>query len=472
MSAPRAFRLRTLSALAASVTTAALVAMFATADIAPAATVTQQTTQACASDKAGTDWVKSLALPKFNPALGTLVSASVTQTAAISSVLKVESKNGTARNDTFDLNTANVWIQAPGTAQLTSSLPTQQKTHQFTTYDGATDYAGGSGWSTSFGDDSQQSIANAAPLTAWTGTGMVSIPAEARATTTTSMSGNYIADWSTEATISACVTYTYTEEVLVCIGDYVWVDADKDGVQDANELPVAGRPIVVTDANGATLGTATTDSAGRWTVCGLEPSTPCVIRVDLPDGYVVTASGQGDDTLDSDGAASGSDATIKCATPARDKDLTFDVGIYQTPVAIDQPAAAQAPAPAVLRIGKRSTAAVIRSGGTATFYVTVRNRGTIAVGDVTVCDTPPRLLAFSSKPRGSFFRAGKLCWTIPTLAAGQSRTFSYTMRASSVARRSCVTNSVTATAAVGGSATTRAGLCIRPTRLRALPLAG
>jgi hypothetical protein len=41
-----------------------------------------------------------------------------------------------------------------------------------------------------------------------------------------------------------------------------------------------------------------------------------------------------------------------------------------------------------------------------------------------------------------------------------------------VATRSCVTNSVTAAAAAGGSATTRAGLCIRPTRLRALPLAG
>jgi len=453
-------------------TAIALFATLAATGGAAAATVTQQTTKACATDRAGTDWVKSLALPKFNPALGTLTSVQVTQNASINSSLKVESKNGAARTDTFDLVTASAWIEAPGTNRLTSSLPTQQKSHQFTSYDGVTDYAGGSGWSTSFGDDSQQSIEAAAGLAAWTGTGSVSIPAAAYATTTTSMSGNYVADWSTEAGVSACVVYTYTEEVLVCIGDYVWIDADKDGVQDPGEASVPGRPITVTDANGATLGTTTTDATGRWMVCGLEPSTPCVIAVDLPDGYTLTPSGVGDDTLDSDGAAAGSDATIRCATPARDRDLSFDVGINQTPTSVDQPVAAQGPAPAVLRIGKRSTAALIRSGGTATFLVTVRNRGTVAVGDITVCDTPPRLLAFSSRPAGSFFRAGKLCWKVNTLGAGESRTFKYTMRASSVARRSCVTNSVTAAAAVGGSATARAGLCIRPTVIRSLPLAG
>lgn len=471
MSASRASR-RSLPAVLASLVLAALIALFATAGVSAAATVTQTSAPACATGKAGTDWVKSLALPQFNPALGTLVSVSVTQNASISSSLKVESKNGTPRTDTFDLVTANVWIEAPGTARLTSSLPSQQKTHQFTAYDGAVDYAGTSGWSTSFGDDSQQMITSSTAFAAWTGTGTVAIPAEARATTSTSMSGNYIADWTTEASISACVTYTYTEQILVCVGDYVWNDVDKDGVQDAGEAGVAGRAVSVT-VDGVTY-TTTTDASGHWTVCNLEPQRPCVVSVDLPDGWTLTIANQGgNDTTDSDGTPAGSDASITCMTPPRDKDLSFDVGIYQNPIAVDQPVAAQGPAaPAVLRIGKRSTAGVIRSGGTAKFFVTVRNRGTVAVANVTVCDTPPRLLAFASTPRGSFFRAGKLCWNIATLGAGQSRTFSYTMRASSVAARSCVTNSVTAAAAVGGSATARASLCIRPTRLRALPLAG
>lgn len=104
------------------------------------------------------------------------------------------------------------------------------------------------------------------------------------------MSGNFVLDWATDANVSACVVYTYTEEILVCIGDYVWIDANKNGVQDPGEAGVAGRPITVTDANGATLGTTTTDASGRWMVCGLEPTTPCIITIDLPEGWTLTAS--------------------------------------------------------------------------------------------------------------------------------------------------------------------------------------
>lgn len=477
MTAPAASRFRALSALLAGIASAALVAVMATAGVASAATVTKQTAQECATFSLRTNWTNpsQLSLPQFNPALGHLTGVQLTRNVAVTSDLKFESTDSTAvANSEFELNHATVYMDAPGAARLSTALPPSLTTRSFPAFDGSVDYAGASGWIASFGNLSNQAVDQSTDLAAWTGTGRVALPAAASARTFIRHSGNYVADWSTTATVSACVVYTYTEEVLVCIGDYVWNDANKNGVQDAGEAAIAGRPVTVT-VDGVSYAT-TTDANGRWTVCNLEPQRPCVITVDLPDGWTLTTSNQGtDDSTDSDAKTAGSDATIACVTPPRDKDLTFDVGIYQTPVAIDQPvgaAAPTAPAPAVLRIGKRSTAAVIRSGGTATFYVTVRNRGTVAVADVTVCDTPPRLLAFSSKPRGSFFRAGKLCWTIPTLGAGQSRTFSYTMRASSVATRSCVTNSVTATAAVGGSATTRAGLCIRPTRLRALPLAG
>ncbi|MFZ4595026.1 MAG: beta strand repeat-containing protein, partial [Verrucomicrobiaceae bacterium] len=51
------------------------------------------------------------------------------------------------------------------------------------------------------------------------------------------------------------------------IGDFVWLDVDRDGVQDAGELGIAGVQIRVT--NGVTTVTATTDVDGRWNVVNL-----------------------------------------------------------------------------------------------------------------------------------------------------------------------------------------------------------
>lgn len=460
--------------LAAPVALAAFVALTIAPAATPAATVTSKTASVCDTFTSGTDWGTThadLQLPKFNPALGTLTAVEVTQTTGIKSSMKVESRNAGGRTDKFDLTTANATVQAPGTAKLTSFLPPQSKSNTFTAYDGATDYAGTSGWTSSFGDDSKQSVTQiaASDFGAWSGAGTVLVAADASATTTSSMSGNYVLDWSTDATSSACVVYTYTEQILVCIGDYVWIDANKNGIQDAGEQPVPGRSIVVTDANGLQIGTATTDASGRWSVCNLEPNLPCIVSIDLPEGYTLALSNQGtNDTVDSDGVANGTDATINCMTPPRDKDLSFDVGVYT----VDIPSAVNAPRATVLRAAKRSFSRVVNSGGVATFSVTVSNPSSTAVRNISVCDTPPRALTFTSRPKGSFISAGRLCWKVASLGAGRSVTFTYKMRSAKVARQVCVVNRVAANVSGSTSAAARASICIRPTKIAALPLAG
>ena len=61
------------------------------------------------------------------------------------------------------------------------------------------------------------------------------------------------------------------------IGNVVWFDADRDGVQDADEPPVPGVPVTLTSPQGAALATTTTDSAGQYyfdtdTVAGFDPN--------------------------------------------------------------------------------------------------------------------------------------------------------------------------------------------------------
>jgi protocatechuate 3,4-dioxygenase beta subunit/uncharacterized protein YuzE len=57
------------------------------------------------------------------------------------------------------------------------------------------------------------------------------------------------------------------------IGDRVWLDRDRDGVQDAGEPGVAGVTVQLLDADGNVVGTTTTDGSGNYLFTGLEPGS-------------------------------------------------------------------------------------------------------------------------------------------------------------------------------------------------------
>lgn len=85
-----------------------------------------------------------------------------------------------------------------------------------------------------------------------------------------------------------------TERVTVgggSIGNRVWYDLDADGVQDADEVSLAGVTITLTGTN-PTLGTTytlttTTDANGAYLFTGLAPDT-YTIEVTLPPGGIIT----------------------------------------------------------------------------------------------------------------------------------------------------------------------------------------
>jgi DNA-directed RNA polymerase II subunit RPB1 len=63
------------------------------------------------------------------------------------------------------------------------------------------------------------------------------------------------------------VTKTYA------VGDKVWIDSDKDGVQDQGEPPLAGVTVTLLDGSGAVVGTTTTDANGRYLFDNLPAGT-------------------------------------------------------------------------------------------------------------------------------------------------------------------------------------------------------
>jgi hypothetical protein len=110
------------------------------------------------------------------------------------------------------------------------------------------------------------------------------------------------------------------------IGDRVWLDANKNGVQDSGEAGVAGVTVKLLNAAGAEVATATTDANGNYLFQGLVPGNYSV-KVIAPTGYTFTAADQGgNDALDSD-VNQTTGITAQTTLVSGENDLSWDAGL-------------------------------------------------------------------------------------------------------------------------------------------------
>jgi hypothetical protein len=89
------------------------------------------------------------------------------------------------------------------------------------------------------------------------------------------------------------------------IGDFVWNDANGDGLQAAGEVGLANVTVRLEDTGGNLLAQTVTNLSGKYLFVGIAAGT-YVVRVDestIPSGLVQSPSNVGsDDTIDSDGS--------------------------------------------------------------------------------------------------------------------------------------------------------------------------
>ena len=121
------------------------------------------------------------------------------------------------------------------------------------------------------------------------------------------------------------------ETPKACLGNYVWEDADGDGVQDSGESGVKGVKVYLLNDQGDRISgkVSTTDSDGKYSFCDLDAGTYSVEfdLATLPSGYVVTLQNAGsDDARDSD-ADTATGKTAQTTLSAGDNDTTWDMGI-------------------------------------------------------------------------------------------------------------------------------------------------
>jgi len=130
----------------------------------------------------------------------------------------------------------------------------------------------------------------------------------------------------------------------VRVGDRVWFDDDKDGIQDSGEVGVPGVTAILyetttgqphLDGAGNSM-TAVTDPGGNYLFDDLPPGDYFVAfdPNTIPQNYLVTIPNAGsDDALDSDAILQPSSALLQTSPTgvlfSSEQDLSLDMGIYR-----------------------------------------------------------------------------------------------------------------------------------------------
>ncbi|WP_198320983.1 SdrD B-like domain-containing protein [Azohydromonas aeria] len=128
------------------------------------------------------------------------------------------------------------------------------------------------------------------------------------------------------------------------LGDRLWLDANRNGVQDAGEQGVAGQAVtligggadgVIGTADDVTVATMVTDANGNYRFTGLTPGVQYQVVFGKPANTVFTPrDAGGDDAADSDvDTATGKSQVVTLASGEDNR--TLDAGVWAPTVGID-----------------------------------------------------------------------------------------------------------------------------------------
>lgn len=212
-----------------------------------------------------------------------------------------------------------------------------------------------------------------------------------------------------------CVT-----ELKASLGDRVWIDTDKDGIQDANETGLAGVVVKLYDCSGNFISQTTTNANGYYLFANLTPGDYSVLFV-KPSGYEFTtkdANSNGSDASDSDADVTTGKTICTNLLPG-ENDLTWDAGVY-VPVVETK---------ADLKIEKSVSNATPVNNETITYTVKITNLGPNTAFNAAASDILPAGLVYQSAiaSQGTFNNTTGV-WTVGDLANGAYATLAISVK--------------------------------------------
>lgn len=258
-----------------------------------------------------TNWNGTMTFPKFDPALGQLVSIDFTLNGHIEGQVREESLDGSPSVISTNFQ-AQITLTRPDTSVIVVTIPIANFMDSLTAFDGTLDFGGSSGVTHSNITANASNGATSPPplsdLVLFTGPagmpGTISLPVMASGTSTASGSGNLITQFTTSASASCDVCYHYVNnppDFTVCNGNLMAsvgvpfstqvcaLDSDPldtvtltvtglpAGATLTPPLPASGNPICTTlnwtatnaDAGNHVIVFTATDNHGNSTFCTL-----------------------------------------------------------------------------------------------------------------------------------------------------------------------------------------------------------
>lgn len=212
---------------------------------------------------------------------------------------------------------------------------------------------------------------------------------------------------------------SHTVEVLcvekATLGDRVWYDDNKDGIQDLGEDGVENITVNLYDCLDAFVATTTTDEDGYYLFENLEVGNYYVQFV-LPTDYLFSPQNEGTDVqVDSDADVT-SGKTVCTDLVAGEVDLSWDAGIYTE---VDDNFD--------LTIEKTASNTNPDDEATVNYIITVTNNGNVEGTNITVSDVLPAGLIYqSSDPSGYDEMTG--VWNVGNIAAGDSKSLTISVK--------------------------------------------
>ena len=180
-----------------------------------------------------------------------------------------------------------------------------------------------------------------------------------------------LAAGQTDLTIDAGLHY-----LPAALGDYVWLDANNNGIQDTGEHGVSGVTVELEDTSGHVLSTTTTDANGKYLFTGLTPGSYEVQFV-APTGDAFTLATQGSNTAADSNANQSTGQTAPVTLAAGQTDLTIDAGLVVQP---------GSPPPPGITVIKLPCEVVVGTCGQVTYTYDVTNTGSVPLSGLTVVD--------------------------------------------------------------------------------------
>ena len=159
-----------------------------------------------------TDWNKTLTIPKFNPALGVLISVKVELKGDVTGSMAFENKDAQTQTVTTSLK-AICTLKRPDNSTLVITIPDANTVdYNVPAYDGVTDFAGPSGKmypSLSKSTTEMNTLFAPADLALFTGPGNILLGCTGVGSSTGAGGGNLALQFTTDAGAMATVTYNY-----------------------------------------------------------------------------------------------------------------------------------------------------------------------------------------------------------------------------------------------------------------------